>query len=252
MVVWYHSVIKDLLGIPYSFTLLIQLHSQSSCSVSTLINDQRFASSRSQSNRDPFLRNENAMAYQPCVSPDRGRKFDICERSPTSQATCKICRDIILQGATRIGIQQYMEGVGRWRPNYYHKDCLTENTLRQLYLEEPPFPRSSGGAHPDQSGEGKVRAALQKQDDKEEARRKLVFDYRGDLREKLRLLRKKLADEKGYSEQLNLIFTNKTLDDIVAKAPTTQRELLAVNGFGPNKCREYGPRILAIIKERYS
>ena len=93
------------------------------------------------------------MASQPDVSPVRGRKL-------------RICRVAIEQGATRIGIQKYFEQFG-WRPWYCHKDCLTENTLRQLYFEIP-HPRFSGDAsHVEESGEAKVKAALRRQVDKE-------------------------------------------------------------------------------------
>jgi superfamily II DNA helicase RecQ len=43
------------------------------------------------------------------------------------------------------------------------------------------------------------------------------------------------------------IFSNKTLEELSVRAPTTDRELLACSGIGPAKLESFGPDLLALI-----
>ena len=45
------------------------------------------------------------------------------------------------------------------------------------------------------------------------------------------------------------IFTNKVLDNLTSDMPTTQDELLMVNGVGPYFSQRYGNEIIRIVKE---
>jgi DNA helicase-2/ATP-dependent DNA helicase PcrA len=45
------------------------------------------------------------------------------------------------------------------------------------------------------------------------------------------------------------VFTNKTLDELCARVPTDDRELLACSGIGPAKLEAFGPELLAVIAD---
>jgi hypothetical protein len=65
--------------------------------------------------------------------------------------------------------------------------------------------------------------------------------------EALRQWRTKRAGE--ISKPAYIIASNATLESIAARMPQNDRELLRVNGFGPKKLEDYGPDVLAIVKQ---
>jgi len=65
------------------------------------------------------------------------------------------------------------------------------------------------------------------------------------LFEELRVIRKKLADEAGVPPFV--IFSDKTLQDMVARKPKNEAEFLEVNGVGANKLEKYGEAFLVAI-----
>lgn len=65
------------------------------------------------------------------------------------------------------------------------------------------------------------------------------------LFEELRVVRKKLADEAGVPPFV--IFSDKALQDMVARRPKTEAEFLEVNGVGANKLEKYGEAFLEAI-----
>lgn len=65
------------------------------------------------------------------------------------------------------------------------------------------------------------------------------------LFERLRALRKKLADERGVPAYV--VFSDKALQDMAARLPRTCAEFLAVHGVGQRKLEEYGAAFLAAI-----
>jgi len=65
------------------------------------------------------------------------------------------------------------------------------------------------------------------------------------LFEELRVIRKKLADEAGVPPFV--IFSDKTLQDMVARKPKNEAEFLKVNGVGANKLEKYGEAFLVAI-----
>ncbi|MDE6622606.1 MAG: DNA helicase RecQ [Lachnospiraceae bacterium] len=66
-----------------------------------------------------------------------------------------------------------------------------------------------------------------------------------DLFERLRQLRLVIAKEEAMPPYI--IFSDKTLIDMCAKAPKNQAEMLAVSGVGENKYQKYGKRFLQEI-----
>ncbi|HEX6587918.1 MAG TPA: ATP-dependent DNA helicase RecQ [Longimicrobiales bacterium] len=69
---------------------------------------------------------------------------------------------------------------------------------------------------------------------------------RDSLYEKLRALRKKLADERGVPAYV--VFSDRTLKEMAARRPTSDAELLDVNGVGPQKLERYGDAFLEVIR----
>jgi len=66
-----------------------------------------------------------------------------------------------------------------------------------------------------------------------------------DLYTQLRALRKKLADERGVPAYV--IFSDRTLQDMALKRPTTAQALLNVHGVGGTKLVQYGDAFLQLI-----
>jgi ATP-dependent DNA helicase RecQ len=67
------------------------------------------------------------------------------------------------------------------------------------------------------------------------------------LFEKLRVLRRKLADERGVPSFF--IFSDRSLRDMTVRLPQTVREFRQVHGVGEHKCGEFGEAFLEIIRE---
>ena len=65
------------------------------------------------------------------------------------------------------------------------------------------------------------------------------------LFQRLRALRKELADEQGVPAYI--VFSDKVLREMAATQPSTPSELLAVSGVGPVKLERYGAEFLQEI-----
>jgi ATP-dependent DNA helicase RecQ len=74
-----------------------------------------------------------------------------------------------------------------------------------------------------------------------------TFDPDGDpLFERLRALRKRLADERGVPAYI--IFNDRVLRTMADQRPATASELLAISGVGPRKLEQYGDLFLEAIE----
>lgn len=69
-----------------------------------------------------------------------------------------------------------------------------------------------------------------------------------ELFEKLRSLRLELAQEQNMPPYI--IFSDKTLQELAQKKPTTLVELLQIKGIGQNKLDKYGERFLTLLNEQ--
>ncbi|MBI5499323.1 MAG: ATP-dependent DNA helicase RecQ [Deltaproteobacteria bacterium] len=69
-----------------------------------------------------------------------------------------------------------------------------------------------------------------------------------ELFERLRALRRRLADEKRVPAYV--VFTDKTLLDMAVRRPQSREEFLAVNGVGDRKLEQYGEIFLAEMRRR--
>jgi len=70
-------------------------------------------------------------------------------------------------------------------------------------------------------------------------------DDERDLFERLRVLRRELADEAGVPAYI--VFGDKVLLEMVARRPTTARERLQVPGVGEAKLERYGSAFLDLL-----
>ena len=62
----------------------------------------------------------------------------------------------------------------------------------------------------------------------------------------LKQVRLELA--KSIDKPAFCVFSNKVLDEIVARCPTTEHELLSIPGVGPAKLQQYGASILQVCR----
>mgnify|MGYP004001180099 FL=1 len=46
------------------------------------------------------------------------------------------------------------------------------------------------------------------------------------------------------------VFTNASLDQLVAQRPTTEEELLAITGIGPGKVARFGESLLSFLAQQ--
>ena len=67
------------------------------------------------------------------------------------------------------------------------------------------------------------------------------------LFEELRVLRRELADEAGVPPYI--VFGDKVLLEMVARRPSTERELLQVSGVGEAKLDRYGAQFLRVLRD---
>jgi len=67
-----------------------------------------------------------------------------------------------------------------------------------------------------------------------------------DLSEELKSWRSEVSKEKSLPAYT--IINNKTIEEISSKFPKTNEDLLKVDGIGPSKLVQYGPRILEIVR----
>ena len=75
----------------------------------------------------------------------------------------------------------------------------------------------------------------------------LDHDGDGELFQRLRALRKGLADERGVPAYV--VLSDATLLEIARRRPSTEGELGAISGIGPKKLAQYGEVLLAAVAQ---
>lgn len=161
-----------------------------------------------------------AVATPPRASDDK------VETSPNNQATCQ---QKIRIGEVRVGRKIYNEAYDRYNCYYYHKTCCSDTFLRSLH-----FP----AGHSLEEELGLQQLAKDQQ--------ATTVRERSELWEAIRSWRRAIAVQKGVGAYI--VFSNKTIDDIVLKMPRTPSALLACNGIGPKKLADYGADILGLVR----
>lgn len=93
----------------------------------------------------------------------------------------------------------------------------------------------------------KQEFSLKKKDKKEGQRVREASHEKHDLFEALKILRNKLAREKGLPSYI--VFNDKSLHDMCNLLPRTEDEFLLVHGVGQSKLENYGEAFLSLIQE---
>lgn len=83
------------------------------------------------------------------------------------------------------------------------------------------------------------RARLDEEAPKEKSKKEVIKDA---LFEKLRILRKKIADEQNVPPFV--VFSDATLSDMAQKRPINRFQMMAVSGVGEQKFRQYGDEFI--------
>ncbi|HEY4485898.1 MAG TPA: RecQ family ATP-dependent DNA helicase, partial [Nitrospiria bacterium] len=108
-------------------------------------------------------------------------------------------------------------------------------------LETIPYPHRG---HPQSAAAGRPVPRSKKQI---AALSDEIPDADGALFARLRILRKRLADETGLPAYL--VFSDAVLLEMAAQRPSTEDELLQISGVGPKKLARYGALFLAELKK---
>lgn len=161
------------------------------------------------------------------------------------QATCKGCASKISKGSMRVGITTRSPRFGYYH-RYYHRKCCCREVLRKLI-----FPGSAGKcANTDAAVNSKLATEIKRQQSEvaqaEMDRQKVVIDTAG-LGSSLRNLRTEVGDANGWRGSYYLVFSNKSLDDILKNLPTTRAQFLKCHGLGEKKWALFGHRLVALV-----
>lgn len=144
-------------------------------------------------------------------------------------------------------------GIGREHSHDYwvsivrqliHKGLLTQNITRNSTLQLTPESR------PVLRGELPLQLAVPRLDTSvrsAKAEKLISRHYDKKLFAKLRKLRKSIADEDGLPPYV--VFSDATLIEMADILPTTNGEMLAVNGVGQRKLDKYADAFLNLIQE---
>ena len=180
--------------------------------------------------------------------PPVSKPCDLFELAPNGRAKCHSCHERIAKNSERIGIQEWNARYKHWQPQYYHKVCCSSDVLQSLRLESGKRKRLFQETTSDELlVEKKLKAELNKQDEDEMVKRCLVYGTRQELTEDLRRLRRELASQLELEPYK--IFNDETLDDLVAKLPATEKELIKCHGIAQKRCDRYGGAILQVISQ---
>jgi len=145
-------------------------------------------------------------------------------------------------------------GIGKEQSQQYWGSLL-RHLIQQGYLEQDVGSYSvlklTDRSWPLLKGEQNLQMALPRA--KTPARTKTSkrktgdIDHDRELFDKLRVLRKTLADEAGVPPYV--IFNDTTLAQMAAYLPRDNTEMMAIHGVGFKKLEQYGPAFLALIHE---
>ncbi len=201
------------------------------------------------------------------VTITKGSKaFDKFELSPNSLARCHKCNQKIYQNHLRVGIRvehpppppplhrEHHYGHQSQRSNsnrpwwwYYHEKCCTNEQIQNLNLNK------SDGMKRKEFEESTIdiTSTCSSHEEREKQlrykRQKLVYENRGLLREDLKALRIKLANESRVPPYM--IFQDITIDSIVENMPCTKSQLIECYGIGYWKANRYSGSILQVVNQ---
>lgn len=167
----------------------------------------------------------------------------------------------VLRGANNVRIREYghdklpLYGIGSEKSHEYwisvvrqliHLGLLQQNIAMHSALQ------LTEAARPVLRGESRIELAVPRiQIIKNTRNPSTEKNYRGNydrqLFAQLRKLRKSLADEDNLPPYV--VFSDATLLEMAEQCPTTESELLNINGVGHRKLERFGPPFLRLIRE---
>ncbi len=134
--------------------------------------------------------------------------------------------------------QDYWQAVLR---HLIHQGCLLQDLADFSVL------KLTEKARPLLSGETTLKMAEPRTKAKKEKRRVSELDYNQELFDRLRALRKELADSAGVPPFV--IFSDKALSEMAAFMPTNESAFLEINGVGKHKLKRYGDDFMNQIEQ---
>ncbi|CAB9506018.1 expressed unknown protein [Seminavis robusta] len=166
----------------------------------------------------------------------------VVERSPSSRAKCRKCKQPIDKGEGRIGAP-YQLSLGKLqlsKHKYYHKECFptTAEAKKKLFPDSPD--------HVDVKQAIKKR--LRRVDQQQQEDQHIIEVQRATLRARLRKLRLKLFEEQGAKGGSVVILSLKALDQIVLTLPQSFHELGRIKGIGPTMVQKYGKPLVREVR----
>ncbi|WP_420394442.1 DNA helicase RecQ [Acuticoccus sp.] len=123
--------------------------------------------------------------------------------------------------------------------------------LAEADAGEYPTLKVSGEGWRVLKGEARVtlrKDALSLRDETRKTSPELPTDYDGELLERLKVLRRVLADTRDVPAYV--IFSDRTLIEMAARRPTTEAELRGIHGVGERKLKDFGAAFLEVTSAR--
>jgi hypothetical protein len=165
----------------------------------------------------------------PAKRQQQGDKYEL---SPTGRAKCTKCCKVINKGEKRVGKEVYEARYSSYIHQYYHDQCYPATSKAQLKLK---------AATP----EDELARAVKEQ----QKQKSVITGERRELFEALKTLRYGFGQKLDCEDQLARIFSNKTLEQMTAKMPMNQQDMIAnVYGMGPKKYESFGEAFLQVIQ----
>mmetsp|Transcript_14940 Transcript_14940/g.21892 ORF Transcript_14940/g.21892 Transcript_14940/m.21892 type:complete len:275 (-) Transcript_14940:56-880(-) len=182
----------------------------------------------------------------PMVSSPQPTTFDKIERSPTGHAMCRHCKLKIKKGCVRVGIKEESNSRdGVVYRKYYHERCFVQSNNNGNNRE---YCTTATTTSAKRSLKEDIDNALANTDERESRKRKIVFQDRLELRERLRRFR--LERSRKLNVQPYRVFHDKTLNECVLHLPSNESEMRQIKGFrGKQMYRKVGLSMLKIIQE---
>jgi len=170
-----------------------------------------------------------------------GHVIDVL-RGSRNERLMQLCHDRL--STYGIGVDKSQEYWGSLLRQLVHNGCLEQDVGNYSVL------KLTAAAWPLLRGERKMTMAAPRLKpvarEKPTRRKAGAVDYNEKLFEKLRVLRKKLADEAGVPAFV--IFADTSLAEMAAHCPTDQEAFRLIHGVGASKLERYGPIFLKEIR----
>jgi ATP-dependent DNA helicase RecQ len=167
----------------------------------------------------------------------------------------------ILSGSNTKKIRQYGHealssfGRGADKGKNYWRQLVDELVSRAILTrDEGRYPTLSLGSAASRLESGSLRVevhplASTPAREPRVRRQREDIPHDGSLFEKLRSLRKSIADEQNVPSYV--IFHDKTLVEMAGRVPVTREEIRGVHGMGEVKLEKYGERFLEVLREHH-